>query len=291
MQYFWKEQDDIPAGMGYPLFGVIHILSVVITLLFVLCGLKAFLQLGFRNRKKVLKAIPVVMFLMEIFKDCFLIRVHRFGLGFLPLHICSIRITDERAGVIYIDPYEIEGNPGDASIILITHDHYDHFSPKDIVKIANEDTILVVPEKMENKAQEAAGSVGKIETVIPGVFREAGGLEFETVPAYNTLKPFHTKSAGWVGYILRVNGKRIYIAGDTDLTKEARGVKCDIALVPVGGTYTMDAKKAAELVNELRPEIAIPVHYGSVAGSPADADRFAEMVKEPVRVEIKMEKC
>ena len=170
----------------------------------------------------------------------------------------SIRITDERAGVIYIDPYEIEGNPGDASIILITHDHYDHFSPKDIVKIANEDTILVVPEKMENKAQEAAGSVGKIETVIPGGFREAGGLEFETVPAYNTLKPFHTKSAGWVGYILRVNGKRIYIAGDTDLTKEARGVKCDIALVPVGGTYTMDAKKAAELVNELRPEIAIP---------------------------------
>ena len=203
----------------------------------------------------------------------------------------SIRTTDESAGVIYIDPYEIEGNPGDASIILITHDHYDHFSPKDIVKIANEDTILVVPEKMENKAQEAAGSVGKIETVIPGVFREAGGLEFETVPAYNTLKPFHTKSAGWVGYILRVNGKRIYIAGDTDLTKEARGVKCDIALVPVGGTYTMDAKKAAELVNELRPEIAIPVHYGSVAGSPADADRFAEMVKEPVRVEIKMEKC
>ena len=92
MQYFWKEQDDIPAGMGYPLFGVIHILSVVITLLFVLCGLKAFLQLGFRNRKKVLKAIPVVMFLMEIFKDCFLIRVHRFGLGFLPLHICSIGI-------------------------------------------------------------------------------------------------------------------------------------------------------------------------------------------------------
>ena len=203
----------------------------------------------------------------------------------------SIQITDERAGEIYIDPYEIDGNPGDASIILITHDHYDHFSPKDIVKIANEDTILVVPEKMENKAQEAAGSVGKIETVIPGVFREAGGIEFETVPAYNTLKPFHTKSAGWVGYILRVNGKRIYIAGDTDLTKEARGVKCDIALVPVGGTYTMDAKKAAELVNELRPEIAIPVHYGSVAGSPADADRFAEMVKEPVRVEIKMEKC
>ena len=203
----------------------------------------------------------------------------------------SIRITDEKAGVIYIDPFEIRGEPGDASLIFVTHDHYDHFSPKDIEKIANKDTILVVPEKMENKAREAAGSAGIIETVMPGVSGEAGGIEFETVPAYNTLKPFHMKSAGWVGYILKVNGKRIYIAGDTDLTKEARDVKCDIALVPVGGTYTMDAKKAAELVNEIRPEVAIPVHYGSVAGSPADADRFAELVKEPVTVEIKMENC
>ena len=134
-------------------------------------------------------------------------------------------------------------------------------------------------------------SIGRTETVIQGVFREAGGLEFETVAAYNTLKPFHPKRAGWVGYILRVNGKRIYIAGDTDLTKEAREVKCDIALVPVGGTYTMDARKAAELVNEIRPEIAIPVHYGSVAGSPADADRFSEMVSSSIKVEIKMEKC
>ncbi len=202
----------------------------------------------------------------------------------------SIRITDEKAGVIYIDPFEIDEELKDASFIFITHDHYDHFSPKDIAKIANGETILVVPEKMAEKAKEAAGMVGRTETVIQGVFREAGGLEFETVAAYNTLKPFHPKRAGWVGYILRVNGKRIYIAGDTDLTKEAKEVKCDIALVPVGGTYTMDARKAAELVNEIRPEIAIPVHYGRVAGSPADADKFAEMVNSSIKVEIKMEK-
>ena len=201
----------------------------------------------------------------------------------------SIRITDEKAGVIYIDPFEIDEELKDASFIFITHDHYDHFSPKDIAKIANGETILVVPEKMAEKAKEAAGMVGRTETVIQGVFREAGGLEFETVAAYNTLKPFHPKRAGWVGYILKVNGKRIYIAGDTDLTKEAREVKCDIALVPVGGTYTMDAKKAAELVNTLRPNVAIPTHYGSIVGKPSDGETFAQYVKDPIKVEFKIQ--
>jgi L-ascorbate metabolism protein UlaG (beta-lactamase superfamily) len=110
--------------------------------------------------------------------------------------------------------------------------------------------------------------VGRILTVKPGVYREVEDLEFETVPAYNLLKPFHPKGAEWVGYILRIDGKRIYIAGDTDETKEAKAVKCDIALVPIGGTYTMDAKKAAELVNTIRPEVAIPTHYGSIVGKP-----------------------
>ncbi len=109
-------------------------------------------------------------------------------------------------------------------------------------------------------------------------------LELETVPAYNTLKPFHPKSAEWVGYVLRIDGKRIYIAGDTDATKEAKAMKCDIAIVPIGGTYTMDAKKAAELVNTIRPDIAVPVHYGSFVGKPSDGDVFAENVKSPVKV-------
>ena len=176
----------------------------------------------------------------------------------------------------------------DADYILITHDHYDHFSPEDIRKVAKADSILVVPEKMADKAQEAAGDVGKIETVKPGVYRELNGLEFETVPAYNLLKPFHPKSAEWVGYVLRIDGKRIYIAGDTDATKEAKAVKCDVALVPIGGTYTMDAKKAAELVNVIRPNVAIPVHYGSIVGKPADGKVFAENVKDPIKVEFKI---
>ena len=200
----------------------------------------------------------------------------------------SIRIRS-RVGVIYIDPFQMKEEPKDADFVLITHDHYDHFSPEDIGKVCKADTVLVIPEKMAAKAQEVSKMVGKIETVKPSVYREMGGLGFETVPAYNTLKPFHPKSAEWVGYILRVDGQRIYIAGDTDATKEAKAVKCDVALVPIGGTYTMDAKKAAELVNEIRPSVAIPVHYGNIVGKVSDGDTFAENAKPPVKVEFKIQ--
>ncbi len=118
--------------------------------------------------------------------------------------------------------------------------------------------------------------------------QELEGLFFETVAAYNILKPFHPKSAMWVGYIFLVEGRRIYVAGDTDATSEAKAVKCDIALVPVGGTYTMDAKKAAQLVNTIGPDVAIPVHYGTLVGSLKDGQEFAENVNDPVRVELKI---
>ncbi|MBR5361338.1 MAG: MBL fold metallo-hydrolase [Lachnospiraceae bacterium] len=200
----------------------------------------------------------------------------------------SIRI-DSRFGAIYIDPFQIKEEPKDAAFILITHDHYDHFSPDDIAKVVGPHTIMVVPERMESKAQDVVRLMSRIVIVKPGVYKEIDGFEFETIAAYNTLKPFHRKDAGWVGYILRIDGKRIYIAGDTDATKEARSVKCDVALVPIGGTYTMDAKKAAELINEIRPSVAIPVHYGSAVGSPKDGDVFAANVKEPIKVEFKIQ--
>ena len=200
----------------------------------------------------------------------------------------SIRIAS-RVGVIYVDPLDIPDERHDADYILITHDHYDHFSPEDIRRVAKVGSVLVVPEKMSGKAQEVSDAVGRMETVKPSIYREINGLEFETIPAYNTLKPFHPKSAEWVGYILRIDGKRIYIAGDTDATKEAKAVKCDIAIVPIGGTYTMDAKKAAELVNTIRPDIVVPVHYGSIVGKVSDGDVFAENVKSPVKVVFKIQ--
>ena len=194
----------------------------------------------------------------------------------------SIRIKSD-VGTIYIDPFKIDDETHDADFILITHDHYDHFSSEDIAKVKKDTTVLVVPEKMEAKAVKESG-IKEIETVKPGTYHEIGNLELETIPMYNILKPFHPKAAGWVGYILKINGKRIYIAGDTDATKEAKEVICDIALVPIGGTYTMDAKKAAELVNEINPEVVIPTHYGSIVGKLSDAKVFAANVKDTIKV-------
>ncbi|MCR5748142.1 MAG: MBL fold metallo-hydrolase [Lachnospiraceae bacterium] len=199
----------------------------------------------------------------------------------------SIRITAEGKN-IYVDPFQIKIDPHDADYILITHDHYDHFSPEDIEKVSENKTVLIVPEKMEHKAQEVSGYVSKTIAIRPGESYNVDSLAFDTVPSYNIMRPFHPKSAGWVGYILHINGKSIYIAGDTDLIKEIRGIKCDIALVPVGGTYTMDAKKAAEFVNLIEPSVAIPVHYGNLVGDPSDGKKFASNVKESIKVELKI---
>ena len=199
----------------------------------------------------------------------------------------SIRIQDG-SKAIYIDPFEMKQAPHDADFILITHDHYDHFSPSDIAAVAKEETVLVIPEKMAKKAGDVTCSLRSIETIVQGEIKDIDGFVLETVPAYNTLKPFHMKSAGWVGYIFEADGKRVYVAGDTDVTKEAKSVKCDIALVPIGGYYTMDTKAAAELVNEIKPDIAIPTHYGSIVGSPEDGEKFASLVNDPVKVEILM---
>ena len=200
----------------------------------------------------------------------------------------SIRIQSGDT-VLYVDPYKVSGRPQDADYVFITHDHFDHFSPEDIEKVSCDKTVLVVPEKMRDKVLQEADETRGIIPVKPDSPYDINGFSFETVPAYNRLKPFHPKTAGWVGYIFCLDGKRIYVAGDTDATPDARKVRCDVAIVPVGGTYTMNASQAAELVNTIRPAAAIPTHYGSVAGSAADAESFREKVDPAVHVEIKME--
>lgn len=198
----------------------------------------------------------------------------------------SIKITGE--ATVYVDPFHIVDVENDADIILITHDHFDHFSPEDIAKVIKSDSVLVVPKKM--KEQVSSISCGEIITVEPEEQKQVGKIMIETIPAYNPLKPFHPKGAGWVGYLIETGGVKIYVAGDTDITKENKEVDCDVALVPIGGTYTMDAKKAAELVNIIRPKVAIPTHYGSVAGSKSDEEVFRANVDADICVEIKMER-
>lgn len=199
----------------------------------------------------------------------------------------SIRITTAGGKKIYIDPFRMSDNTLDADYIFLTHDHYDHFSPEDISKITKDDTVFVFPEAMDKKVQKT-GFTGSDIKVRPGEKYETADFTFETVPAYNILKPFHPKHDGWVGYIFIIDGKRIYVAGDTDATNEAKEVKCDVALVPAGGTFTMDAKKAAELVNIIKPSVAIPVHYGEVVGNPDDGKKFASLVDDDIKVEVRI---
>lgn len=196
----------------------------------------------------------------------------------------SIRISTDM-GAVYVDPFKMANEPHDAAVVLITHPHYDHMSPKDIEKVSCDKTILIVPESAKNKAHTFASCVGEIRTMKAGGSMQIDTLKVEAVPAYNIFKLFHLKIYGWLGYIITVEGKRIYVAGDIDAIKEARAVKCDIAMVPIGGFYTMNPRQAAALINEIKPEIAIPTHYGSVIGKPEDAETFKALVKEPTRVE------
>ena len=161
-------------------------------------------------------------------------------------HSC-IKINKEK--IIYIDPYHIDKNYNDADIIFITHDHYDHYSEDDIDKVRKFNSIFVIPDDLLPKLLEKGINQENIFTLDSGDTEIIDGIKVEAVPAYNTNKPFHPKENNWLGYIIEIKGVRYYIAGDTDITEENKKVKCDVAFVPVGGTYTMDFKEAAQLIN------------------------------------------
>lgn len=197
------------------------------------------------------------------------------------LYHSSIRINKEK--IIYIDPFKINKNYNDADIIFITHDHYDHYSEEDIDKVINENTTIIIPEELLTKLLRKGINKNAIITVEPNKNYMLQGIKFETIPAYNTNKTFHPKENGWVGYIITINNVRYYIAGDTDITDENQKVKCDVAFVPVGGTYTMDFKEAASLINEIKPKIAIPIHYGSVVGTEKDAIDFIKLLHPEIK--------
>ena len=200
----------------------------------------------------------------------------------------SIRISDDKY-VLYFDPFRIQDESHDADYIFITHSHFDHLSSEDIAKVIKKETVIIAPESVENEVRKAV-TENKVIYIQPSQKLNVGDILVETIHAYNKLKPFHPKRNNWVGYIVTISGKRIYVAGDTDLTKEALEVKCDIAMVPVGGKYTVDAKHAAKLVNAIMPEVAVPTHYGEIAGKPNDADEFAKFVDKSVEVKIMMYK-
>jgi L-ascorbate metabolism protein UlaG (beta-lactamase superfamily) len=193
----------------------------------------------------------------------------------------ALRFTDgERT--VYIDPWGTDEAAPPADLILITHAHDDHLQPVEIDRLAASGAEIAAPHDV------AAGLSGDVTPVAPGESYEIAGVRFTTVPAYNTAEErleMHPKANRWVGYVLELPGATYYHAGDTDHIAELDEVKTDVAFLPIGGTYTMDAEEAAGLARAMEPGTAVPMHYGFVVGSPGDAERFRELAA-PVAVQI-----
>lgn len=200
------------------------------------------------------------------------------------LYHSSIKINKE--DTIYFDPFKIDKEYHDADIIFITHSHYDHYSEEDILKVRKESTHVVAPVDLLDNLLTLGFTKKNITTVKPNENYNVNGLTFKTVPAYNTNKNFHPKSNNWVGYLLTLNDTVYYIAGDTDITEENKQVKCDVAFIPIGGTYTMDYKEAAELINEIKPKIAVPTHYATIVGSIEDGKNFSKLLNSDIECKI-----
>jgi L-ascorbate metabolism protein UlaG (beta-lactamase superfamily) len=181
--------------------------------------------------------------------------------------------------IVYIDPYQIASGPA-ADLILVTHDHYDHCSPEDIAKVQGSNTIIVTEK------DSAAKLSGDVQVVAPGGSLIAAGVPIEAVPAYNTDKAFHPKEKGWLGFIFELGGVRFYHAGDSDFIPEMSALKVDVALLPVSGTYVMDVDQAVEAALAIKPQVAVPMHYGGIVGSDEDAAAFQKALAGKIDVHI-----
>ena len=189
----------------------------------------------------------------------------------------TFRITSADT-VIYIDPWKLQNPTADADYIFISHSHFDHYSPDDINALTSDKTTIYASADVIDAEQRG-------EKLTPGATITRPAINIEAVPAYNPNKDFHPRANNWLGLILELDGKRIYYAGDTDVTEEMKALQnIEVALLPVGGTYTMNPAEAAEAANTFKPKLAIPYHWGNIVGTRADADNFAQLTKVPTKI-------
>ena len=188
-------------------------------------------------------------------------------------------IIKTQGKTIVIDPYVVkQSEPAD--ILCITHDHYDHCSVEDLEKFLKPGTVIIT------EPMSAAKLKGDVRGIAPGESVTLGDITITAVPSYNTNKAFHPKSNNWLGFIIQAGGTRLYHAGDTDLIPEMEGLKVDIALLPVSGTYVMTWQEAVDAAKKIRPAIAVPMHYDSIVGTKDDATSFAKALKGVCEVKI-----
>jgi L-ascorbate metabolism protein UlaG (beta-lactamase superfamily) len=189
----------------------------------------------------------------------------------------SFRLTGSRT--VFIDPWKLPAGSGTADVVIVSHSHYDHLSADDVSTIRQKDTAVFAP-------QDCVGKLGgKVTTISPGQSHEARGVTVEAIPAYNPNKQFHPKANGWIGVVVTLDGKRVYYSGDTDRIPEMGQLRdIDLALLPVGRTYTMDAAEAALAAAAIKPGRAVPYHWGDIVGTRKDADDFAAKAGCPVSV-------
>ena len=193
----------------------------------------------------------------------------------------SFRITDPATGKhVYVDPFQLTSHEPKADLVLISHDHFDHYSPDDLYPLLKPETVIVTVASVAKQIAERKAPQ-KVITVKPGDHVVAAGYQVETVPAYNTNKfrapgqPFHPKSAGFVGFVITVGGTRYYHTGDTDVIPEMAGIEADVALIPVSGTYVMTPAEAVAAASRIKAKVLVPMHYGAIVGSERDAEQFA----------------
>ncbi len=190
--------------------------------------------------------------------------------------------------VIYTDPFKVT-KADEADIVLISHEHFDHLSLEDLEKVISTRTTIVASQTCKSGLKRVKAKETKF--LEPGGKCSIGKVEIEAVPAYNLNKfrqpgqVFHPKADKHLGYVIQMDGTRVYYAGDTDLIPEMKSIQCDIALLPVSGTYVMTVEEAVEAAEAIKPQIAVPMHYAAIVGSDSDAQSFKSLVKN-CQVEI-----
>jgi L-ascorbate metabolism protein UlaG (beta-lactamase superfamily) len=175
---------------------------------------------------------------------------------------------------VYIDPFRIGAGPP-ADLVLLTHPHYDHCSPAALRHIVTDDTEILCPNDCLTSLRSLPGSRRIVE---PGTRVEIRGVRIEAIPAYTRKSRMHTRDQGWVGYVMQIDGKRLYHAGDTDYIPEMRGLEVDVACLPISGGETMNVVEAAAAANSIAPQVVVPMHYGTLTDD-IDPDLFGNLTR------------